>query len=217
MEVNKSTRKYHFPLPFIDQVLDTLSGKHYFSFLYDFHGYNQIQIHPDDQDKNTFTCPWGKFSYKVLPFGLCNAPTTFQRVVLSIFYDFVHDKMEIYMDDFTPYGDTFDQALTKLDKVLHRSIEMNLCLSNEKSLMLSDHNIVLGHHIYNKGIEVDSAKLKNISDLPSPQTEKDVRRFIGHEGFYHSSLNISANNISHVHFVDNRFIFSMDKRMSNNF
>jgi hypothetical protein len=75
--LNKETQKDHFPLPFIDQVLDNLAGKKYFSFLDVFNGYNQIQITPQDQDKTTFTNPWGKFFYKVLPFGFCNAPTTF--------------------------------------------------------------------------------------------------------------------------------------------
>jgi hypothetical protein len=78
-ELNKATLKYYFPLPFIDQVLDTLSGKKCFSFLDGYNGYNQIIIEPEDQDKNTFTCPWGTYSYRVLPFILCNAPTTFQR------------------------------------------------------------------------------------------------------------------------------------------
>jgi len=76
-EINKATQKDHFPLPFIDQVLDTLAGKKFFSFLDGFSGYNQIHIAPEDQDKTTFTCPWGTFAYRVLPFGLCNAPTTF--------------------------------------------------------------------------------------------------------------------------------------------
>ena len=103
-ELNKATKKDHFPLPFIDQVLDGLVGKKFFSFLDGFSGYNQIEICPEDQDKTTFTCSWGTFSYRVLPFGLCNAPATFQRAILSIFAELVHDTIEIYMDDFTPYG-----------------------------------------------------------------------------------------------------------------
>ena len=78
-DLNKSTLKDYFPLPFIDQVLDTLAGKKYFSFLNGFSGYNQIQIAPEDQEKTTFTCPWGTYAYRVLPFGLCNAPATFQK------------------------------------------------------------------------------------------------------------------------------------------
>ena len=76
-ELNKPTLKDYFPFPFIDQVLDTLAGKEYFSFLDGFSGYNQISIAKEDQDKTTFTCPWGTYAYKVLPFGLCNAPATF--------------------------------------------------------------------------------------------------------------------------------------------
>jgi hypothetical protein len=103
-EFNKSTRKDHFPLTFIDQVLDSLYDKKYYSFLDGFSGYNQIEISPRNQDKTTFIYPWGTFSYRILPFGLCNAPTTFQRVVLSIFSNLVHENIEIYMDDFTTYG-----------------------------------------------------------------------------------------------------------------
>jgi hypothetical protein len=113
-ELNKSTLKDYFPLPFIDQVLDTLSRKKYFSFLYGYSGYNQIIIAPEDQDKTTFTCPWGTYAYRVLPFGLCNAPATFQRVVLGIFSDIIHDYVEVYMDDCTVYGNTYHEALDNL-------------------------------------------------------------------------------------------------------
>ena len=77
-ELNKATKKDHFPLPFIDQVLDTLVGKKYFSFLDGYSGYNQISIALEDKDKTTFICPWGTFAYSILPFGLCNALATFQ-------------------------------------------------------------------------------------------------------------------------------------------
>jgi hypothetical protein len=131
-ELNKATLKDYFPLPFIDQVLDTLAGKRYFSFLDGYSGYNQIQIALEDQDKTTFTCPWGTYAYKVLPFGLCNALATFQRVVLGVFADLIHDCVEVYMDDFTVYGNTFEEALSNLEKVLIRCQESNLSLSHEK-------------------------------------------------------------------------------------
>jgi hypothetical protein len=87
--------------------LDTLSGKKYFSFVDGYRGYNQILIAPEDWDKTTFTCPWGTYAYRALPFGLCNALATFQRAVLGIFYDLIHDFVEVYMDDFTVYGNTY--------------------------------------------------------------------------------------------------------------
>jgi hypothetical protein len=95
----------------------------------------------------TFTCPWGTFSYRVLPFGLCNALATFQRVVIGIFFDLIHDCVEIYMDDFTTYGDEFNQALDNLEKTLIRCKEAHVALSNEKFQMMLTEGIVLGHHI----------------------------------------------------------------------
>ena len=117
-ELNKETLKDNFPLPFIDQMLDTLAGKKYFSFVDGFTGYNQIQIAPEDQDKITFTCPWGTYDYRVLPSGLCNALATFQKAVLGIFFDLIHNCVEVYMDDFTVYGNTFEEALENLENVL---------------------------------------------------------------------------------------------------
>ena len=119
-ELNKVTQKNHFPLPFIDQVLDTLSRKKLFSFLDGFSSYNQIQIAPEDQGKTTFTFPWGTFAYRVLPFCLCNAPTNFQREILGIFSDLLNDCLEIFMDDFAPYKDAFETTLVNLEKVLER-------------------------------------------------------------------------------------------------
>jgi hypothetical protein len=134
--LNKATQKDHFLLPFIDQVLDSLSGKKFFSFLDGFSGYNQIKIAPQDQDKTTFTSPWGTFAYRVLPFGLCNAPATFQRAVIGIFSNMINDSMEIFMDDFTPYGVYFEEALQNLEKVLKRCIQTHLSLNTEKCHMM---------------------------------------------------------------------------------
>eukprot|EP00253_Pinus_taeda_P036071 PITA_36071 len=116
-ELNKATLKDHFPLPFIDHVLDILAGKKYFSFLDGFSGYNQIQLEPEDQDKTTFTYPWRTFAYRVLPFGLCNAAATFQRAVLGIFSDLIHDCVEVYMDEFTVYGDGIKVDRSKVEVI----------------------------------------------------------------------------------------------------
>ena len=138
---------------------DGLAGKKFFSFLDGFRGYNQIQISLEDQDKTTFTCPLGTFAYWVLPFGLCNAPTTFQRAVLSIFSELFHDAIEIYMDDFTHYAFQFQEALSNLGKVIDNCIEMNLSLILEKYEFLMTKGTMLGHVISQQGLQVDPKKM----------------------------------------------------------
>ncbi|RVW71057.1 Retrovirus-related Pol polyprotein from transposon 297 [Vitis vinifera] len=96
--------KDHFPLPFIDQVLERVSGHPFYCFLDGYSGYFQIEIDVEDQEKTTFTCPFGTYAYRRMPFGLCNAPATFQRCMLSIFSDMVERIMEVFMDDITVYG-----------------------------------------------------------------------------------------------------------------
>ena len=116
--------------------MDTLARKKYFSFLDGYSGYNQISISPKDQDKTKFSCPWGTFAYSILPFGLCNAPTTFQRAIISSFADISHDCMEFYIDDFTTFEVTFEEEMMNLEKVLVRCQEHNLALNSEKCFML---------------------------------------------------------------------------------
>ncbi|GJU71872.1 reverse transcriptase domain-containing protein [Tanacetum coccineum] len=93
-KLNDATRKDHFPLPFMDQMLERLAGNEFYCFLDGFSGYFQIPIDPQDQDKTTFTCPYGTFAYRRMPFGLCNAPGTFQRCMVAIFHDMIEKSME---------------------------------------------------------------------------------------------------------------------------
>ncbi|XP_073017924.1 uncharacterized protein [Primulina eburnea] len=102
-KLNNATRKDHFPLPFIDQMLDRLAGYCHYCFLDGYSGYNQIAIAPEDQEKTTFTCPYGTFAFRRMPFGLCNAPATFQRCMMAIFSDMVEEIMEVFMDDFSAF------------------------------------------------------------------------------------------------------------------
>jgi hypothetical protein len=129
-KLNLSTCKDHFLLPFIDQMLERLTCKSFYCFLDS--GYNQIFINPEDQEKTKFTCPFGTYAYRKMHFGLCNAPVTFQRCMMRIFSDFVKRIIEVFMDDFTVYGDSFDKCLENLSLVLKRCIETNLVLNYEK-------------------------------------------------------------------------------------
>nr|GEV37788.1 reverse transcriptase [Tanacetum cinerariifolium] len=148
-KLNEATRKDHFPLPFMDQMLERLAGNEYYCFLDSFFGYFQIPIDPRDQEKTTFTCPYETFTYRRMPFGLCNAPGTFQRCMLAIFHDMVEKTMEVFMDDFSVFGNSFENCLSRLDKMFQ------------------------SHKISKNGIEVDKAKVDVIARLPHPTFVKD--------------------------------------------
>ncbi|GJT88143.1 reverse transcriptase domain-containing protein [Tanacetum coccineum] len=152
-KLNDATRKDHFPLPFMDQMLERLAGNEYYCFLDGFSRYFQIPIDPQDQEKTTFTCPYGTFAYRCMPFGLCNAPGTFQRCMMAIFHDMIEETMEVFMDDFS-----------------------------EKCHFMVKEDIVLGHKISKSEIEVDRAKVDVIAKLPPPTSVKGIRSFLGHAG-----------------------------------
>jgi hypothetical protein len=128
-KLNKATKKDHFPLPFIDEMLERLAMHSLFCFLDGYSVFHQTPIHHDGQRKTTFTCPYGMYAYCRMPFGLCNAPASFQRCMMSIFSDMIEEIMEVFMDDFTVYGKTFDHCLENLDKVLQRCHDKDLVLN----------------------------------------------------------------------------------------
>ena len=165
-------------------MLDRLAGYEYYSFLDGYSGYNQIAIAPEDQEKTTFTCPYGTFAFRRMPFGLCNAPGTFQRCMMAIFSDMVEKTIEIFMDDFSVMGNSFDNCLENLRAVLARCEETNLVLNWQKCHFIVQEGIVLGHRISAGGIEVDKAKIEAIEKLPPPSSVKGIRSFLGHAGFY---------------------------------
>ncbi|GKE40848.1 putative nucleotidyltransferase, ribonuclease H, partial [Tanacetum coccineum] len=208
-KLNDATRKYHFPLPFIDQMLERLCGNEYYCFLDGFSGFFQIPIAPEDQEKTTFTCPYGTFGYRRMPFGLCNAPTTFQRCMTAIFHDMVEDFMEVFMDDFSVFGNSFDCCLANFA----RCEETNLVLNWEKCHFMVKEWIVLGHKISRAGIKVDRAKIDVIAKLPYPTNVKGVRSFLGHVGFYRrfvKDFSIISKPMTQLLMKDAKFDFSDD-------
>ena len=158
-KLNTATRKDHCHLPFIDQMLDRLARHSHYCFLDGYSGYNQIAIAPEDQDKSTFTCPYGTFAFRRMPFGLCNAYATIQRCMMSIFSNLVEEVMEIFMDDFSIYGSSFEDCLRNIETVLQRCQDKNLALNWEKCHFMVTEGIVLGHKISAVGLEVDQAKI----------------------------------------------------------
>ncbi|GJU12358.1 reverse transcriptase domain-containing protein [Tanacetum coccineum] len=210
-KLNEATRKDHFPLPFMDQMLERLAGNEYYCFLDGFSGYFQIPIDPKDQEKTTFTCPYGTFAYRRMPFGLCNAPGTFQRCMMAIFHDMIEKTMEVFMDDFSVFGDSFSTCLTHLEKMLKRCEDTNLSLNWEKSHFMVREGIVLGHKISKSGLEVDRAKVEVIAKLPHPTSVKGVRSFLGHAGFYRrfiQDFSKIARPMTHLLEKETPFVFS---------
>ncbi|XP_058216887.1 uncharacterized protein LOC131327771 [Rhododendron vialii] len=210
-KLNASTRKDHFPLPFIDQILERVAGRAFYCFLDGYSGYNQIEIAMEDQEKTTFTCPYGTFAYRRMPFGLCNAPGTFSRCMMGIFSDMVEKIVEVFMDDFSVFGDSFDECLENLGKVLQRCEEKQLVLNWEKCHFMVTQGIVLGHIVSSKGIEVDKAKIDLIANLPTPKSVKDIRSFLGHAGFYRrfiKGFSAISRPLCHLLSKDTPFVWS---------
>ncbi|GJX09069.1 hypothetical protein Tco_0198928 [Tanacetum coccineum] len=157
-KLNEETAKYHFPLPFMDQMLERLTGNKYFCFLDGFFGYFQIPIDPMDQEKT--------------------------RCMLAIFHDMIEELVKLFMDDFSVFGNSFDKCLNNLDKMLQRCKDAYLVLNWEKCHFMVKEGIVLRHKVSSAGLEVDKAKIDVILKLPPPTNIKGVRSFLGHAGFY---------------------------------
>ncbi|XP_017621180.1 uncharacterized protein LOC108465359 [Gossypium arboreum] len=174
-KLNTATRKDHFPFPFIDQMLDRLVGRAYYYFLNSYSWYNQIAIAPEDQEKTTFTCPFGTFAFHHMPFSLCNAPATFQMYMMAIFSNMIEDSLEVFKDDFSVYGNDFDHCANNLDKVLQRCEDTHLVLNWEECHFMATEGIMLGHRISGQGIEVDKAKVEIIEKLPPPTNVKEAQ------------------------------------------
>ncbi|GJV85301.1 reverse transcriptase domain-containing protein [Tanacetum coccineum] len=179
-------------------------------------GISKYQINPQDQEKTTFTCPYGTFVYRRMPFCLCNAPGTFQRCMMATFHDMIEKTMEVFMDDFSIFGDNFDSCLSNLEKMLKRCEDTNLVLNWEKCHFMCREGIVLGHKISKSGIEVDHAKVNVIAKLPHPTTLKGVKSFLGHAestlvfyGFYPYFSKI-AKPMTHLLEKETPFVFSKD-------
>ncbi|XP_021621438.1 uncharacterized protein LOC110621463 [Manihot esculenta] len=131
-KLNAAIRKNHFSLPFIDQMLERLTSKSHYCYMDGYSGFYQIPIAPKDQEKTIFTCPFGTFSFRRMLFSLYNVPATFQRCMMSIFSDYMEKLIEVFMDDFTVYSNSFDECLANMEKILERCLDSNIVLNYEK-------------------------------------------------------------------------------------
>jgi hypothetical protein len=181
-DLNKACPKDNFPTSFIDQILDECTGSEIFSFMDGFSGYNQIQIHPEDQHKTTFICPWGTFAYKNMPFGLKNVGATFQWAMMFSFHDLKHI-VEAYLDDLTTHSCKRVQHLLHLCLVFERCRHYRIRLNPHKCIFCVTSGRLLGFIVSTKGIMVDPLKVEAITQFPPPCTMRQLQSLQGKENF----------------------------------
>ncbi|GAU22854.1 hypothetical protein TSUD_282210 [Trifolium subterraneum] len=190
-DLNKASPKDDFPLPHIDVLVDNTAKSKVFSFMDGFAGYNQIKMAVEDREKTVFITPWGTFCYKVMPFGLTNAGATYQRGMTTLFHDMMHKEIEVYVDDMIVKSGTEEEHVEYLSKMFQRLRKYRLCLNPNKCTFGVRSGKLLGFIVSQKGIEVDPDKVRAIREMPDPQTEKQVRGFLGR-------LNYISRFISHM-------------------
>jgi hypothetical protein len=169
-------------MPFIDQIINDCTGHKALSFMDRFSGYNQIQIHPADQYKTTFTTPWGTFAYRVIPFGLKNANTTFQRAMTYIFHDLANIILA-YLDDLTARSKKCTQHLNDLRIIFQWCRQYNIHLNPLKCVFCVTVGRLLSFIVSQSGITVDPLKVQAITKLPPPRNLRQLQSLQGKANF----------------------------------
>jgi hypothetical protein len=190
-DLNRASPKDDFPLPHIDVLVDNTAKSKVFSFMDGFSGYNQIKMAVEDKEKTSFITPWGTFCYQVMPFGLTNAGATYQRGMTTLFHDMMHKEIEVYVDDMIVKLGTEEEHVEYLLKMFQRLRKYQLRLNPNKCTFGVRSGKLFGFIFSQKGIEVDPDKVRAIREMPAPQTEKQVRGFLGR-------LNYISRFISHM-------------------
>lgn len=183
-KINAVTHKDAFPLPRIEETLTSLSQAEWFSTLDLASGYWQVEMHPQDQEKTAFTTPLGLFEFERMPFGLCNAPATFQRLMQQCLHGQIAESLLVYLDDIIIYSPDFSSHLQHLDEVFHRLWQHGLKLRPDKCKLLQSEVRFLGHVVDRRGVRPDPEKVNSVLDWPVPSTIKEVRAFLGLAGYY---------------------------------
>jgi len=182
--LNAVTTKANYPLPRIDACHDSLGGNTYFSSLDMRSGYWQVPLRGEDIDKTCFVTRRGIYGFWVLPFGLCNAPSTYQRLVDMALAGLTWEICLAYLDDLIIFSRTFDQHMERLQKVFDRLVQAGLKLKPSKCALFQKKVKFLGSIVSSEGIEPDPEKVQAVAEWPTPQTLTEVRAFVALASYY---------------------------------
>jgi hypothetical protein len=181
--LNKVTKKDRYPLPFCEEILEEVIGHEMYTFGNGYKGYHQVKIALKDQLKTTFTTPWGTFYYIVMPFGLCSALGTLQRLMNKVFDPFLGLFLQVFINDFGVYSDRASH-LAKLELVFQCLDSSRVTLNPEKTTIGFSKGKMVGHIVLKDGVATDLEKFDRISNLPFPTIKKALRGFLGMVGYY---------------------------------
>ena len=198
-QLNAKTRKDAYPLPRIEESLDALTGAKWFSTLDLASGYNQVPMAEKDKEKTAFCTPFGLFEFNRMPFGLCNAPGTFQRLMERIFGDQSFQSLLLYLDDIVIFSTSFNQHLQRLEMVLSRLQQHNLKLKMSKCHFFQQEVKYLGHVISSAGVATDPEKTKAVAEWKHPSTVTDLRSFLGFCSYYRRFVEGFAKHAAPLH------------------
>lgn len=199
-ELNRKTKKDAHPIPLIEDILIQMKGK-YFSSIDLFSGYHQIPMDPNSIEKTAFVTYEGQWEYTRMPFGLCNAPPTFQRAMNEVFHDMIGHSVFIYLDDITIFTDTFKEHMKVLEEVLKRLRDYGLFVKPKKCTFAAPEIKLLGHIIGRNGISPDPAKVEAVASFPDPTSKTELRAFLGLVNYYRNYIPNCSVIMAHLNYL----------------